>query len=125
MAWLSSKHISDLTVETRAALLQLVLMNTPRIYCELDTISMLHDVRQSDCFRHCHYNTSEPILAYLKKHTFKTVDVEKLRNRPYTTCPQTAAKFVNYIYATDISLCYLSNFGSRASLQISSVELHH
>ena len=42
MACVSSKHISPMTSETRAALLQLVKMNKLRKYYEIDTISMLH-----------------------------------------------------------------------------------
>jgi len=63
MAWLSSKHISHMTSETRAALLQLVKMNKLRKYYEVDTISMLHGTQCSDCCRHCHYNPSELLLA--------------------------------------------------------------
>ena len=63
MAWLSSKHISHMTSETRAALLQLVKMSKLRKYYEVDTISMLHGTQCSDCCRHCHYNPSELLLA--------------------------------------------------------------
>jgi hypothetical protein len=63
MAWLSSKHISHMTSETRAALLQLVKMNKLRKYYEIDTISMLRGTQWSDCCRNCHCNPSELLLA--------------------------------------------------------------
>jgi hypothetical protein len=63
MAWLSSKHISYMTSETRAAFLHLVKMNKLRKYYELDTISMLHNTQWPDCCRHCLHNPSELLLA--------------------------------------------------------------
>ena len=92
MAWLSSKHISHMTSETRAALLQLVRMNKLRKYYEMDTISMLHGIQWADCCRHCPYNPSELLLAELKKNTFKIADMEKLRKRQYTTGLHTVAQ---------------------------------
>jgi len=74
-----------MTSETRAALLQLVRMNTLRKYYEMDTISTLQSTQWADCCRHCHYNPSELLLAELKKNTFKITVVEKLRKRQYTT----------------------------------------